>query len=56
MRVVRRISWVCYIVGISIVAASYLRLGPGWVGWAGWGVGMIGWGLQFVGRRGQRDG
>ena len=50
MKWIRLISWTCYIVGIVIILASYLRFVSGEVGWFGWGIGMFGWVLQFVGR------
>ncbi len=50
-RMLRIISWTCYLVGGALVFASYLRLVSSGVAWAGWGIGMSGWVIIVLGRR-----
>ena len=51
IKAIAYISWILYIIGGLIVFSSYLNLVPPGVGWIGWVIAMIGWGLQFVRKR-----
>jgi hypothetical protein len=44
----RKISWAFYVVGLAIVAASWVNIVDAGIGWIGWVIGMIGWGLGFL--------
>ena len=44
----RTISWILYVVGIAMVAGSWVRLISPGVGWVGWVIGMCGWGMSFL--------
>ena len=52
--ILTRVSWTLYIIGFLIVAASWINLVTPAVGWTGWIIGMIGWGLGFL-KGPQRD-
>ncbi|MDI1233254.1 MAG: hypothetical protein PSX81_03110 [bacterium] len=39
------VSYSLYSIGIAIVIVSYATSIPNKIGWLGWGLGMVGWGL-----------
>jgi hypothetical protein len=45
------ISWAFYLIGTAIVLGSYVGVVSPGIGWIGWIIGMIGWGMQFVVRK-----
>jgi len=48
MKTLRMITWTLYIVGLCIVAGSWIGIVPAGIGWLGWLIGMIGWALFYV--------
>ena len=42
------VSWIFYIVGISLVVGGYLGIVSDGVSWMGWGIGMVGWAMQYL--------
>lgn len=41
----RAVAWALYLIGFALVVGSWLRLVSPGLGWAGWIVGMVGWGI-----------
>jgi hypothetical protein len=49
----RTISWILYLVGIALVFGGYVNLVSPGVSWIGWLVGMTGWLMGFIQKKGQ---
>ena len=50
-RAITYVSWALYLIGTALVLGNYIGLVPSDIAWSGWLVGMISWGIQFIGRK-----
>ena len=51
----RTLSWILYLVGIALVLGGYLNLVSAGVSWIGWVIGMAGWLMGFIPKKGQNS-
>jgi hypothetical protein len=51
----RTISWILYLVGIALVFGGYLNLVSASISWIGWIIGMAGWLMGFIPKKGQNS-